>query len=69
MLTVPSPAVDRILDVLCALRVLDGMEAEEHYGFDPSATTGLLESAGLQLRSAHRFQLGLNQLFVFTRPA
>jgi SAM-dependent methyltransferase len=67
ILTVPHPFVDRILDVLIALRILDGMEAEEHHGFDPRRTRPLFEQVGFQTLCARSFQLGLNRLFVFER--
>jgi SAM-dependent methyltransferase len=69
ILTVPHPFVDRILDVLIRIRVLDGMEAEEHHGFDPSLTRPCFERAGFRTRIERRFQLGLNRLFVFEREA
>jgi SAM-dependent methyltransferase len=69
VLTVPHPFVDRILDLLMRLRLVDGMEAEEHHGFDCSATGMLFERAGFATRVDRRFQLGLNRLFVFERPA
>lgn len=69
ILTVPHPFVDRILDVLIRMRVLDGMEAEEHHGFDPSLTRPCFERAGFRTRIERRFQLGLNRLFVFERNA
>ena len=68
VVTVPHPVVDRILDALIALRLLDGMAHEEHHGFDVARTIPLFEETGLRLRTDRRFQLGLNRLFVFEKP-
>lgn len=68
VLTVPGPAVDRILDLLKLLRVLDGMETGQHYGFDPARTGEPFAAAGFELVRHEKFQLGLNNLFVFRRP-
>jgi SAM-dependent methyltransferase len=68
ILTVPSPRVDTILDVLTRIRLLDGMEADQHYGFQPSQVDSLMTAAGLSLVEHATFQLGLNHLFVFERP-
>jgi SAM-dependent methyltransferase len=68
ILTVPSPLVDRLLHGLTRLRVLDGMEAEQHHGFDPAEVIPLMEAVGLRLLRHRRFELGLNHLFVFERP-
>ncbi|HEX8813368.1 MAG TPA: class I SAM-dependent methyltransferase [Terracidiphilus sp.] len=68
IITVPSPAVDKILDVLIALKLVDGMHTEEHYGFDVTQTPALFESAGFRVRRQKKFQLGLNNLFVFEKP-
>jgi SAM-dependent methyltransferase len=68
VLTVPGPAVDGILDVLKALRVIDGMETGQHYGFDPAHTREPFVAVGFELLVQRRFQLGLNNLFAFRRP-
>jgi SAM-dependent methyltransferase len=65
--TVPSPRVDSLIHLGKRLRVLDGMQEHEHYGFDPSQTVQLFEDRGFALRRAQRFQLGLNNLFVFAK--
>jgi len=67
--TVPAPAVDTILDVLIRLRVLHGMSVEEHHGFEPDMAPRVFSRAGFTVIQRKRFQLGLNNLFVFARPA
>jgi SAM-dependent methyltransferase len=67
--TVPSAAVDRILDVGIRLRLLDGMEADEHHGLDAGAIPKVLAKAGWSLRTRKTFELGLNNLFVLERSS
>jgi len=68
LITTPSPAVDIILDILKLFHVVDGMSLDQHYGFKPSETPDIFAAAGLELVKAARFQLGLNNLFVFKQP-
>ncbi|MGI8937147.1 MAG: class I SAM-dependent methyltransferase [Iamia sp.] len=65
IITTPSPVVDRILDAGIKLRLLDGMEAHQHHGFDPRQVPDLFTGPTLHLEHRRRFELGLNHLFVF----
>lgn len=67
ILTTPSPFVDRLLDFLKGLRVLDGMSLDEHYGFDVKEVPLLFDFDELELLQHRRFQLGLNNLFLFQK--
>ncbi len=67
IITVPSPRVDDILNVLKFLRLIDGMSLEEHYGFEINQTKKAFHE-GLFKKILHEtFQLGLNNLFVFEK--
>jgi SAM-dependent methyltransferase len=68
VLTVPSPAVDPILHMLKRLRLGQAPGLHQHHGFETSQTRPMFEGAGFVLTLHRRFQLGLNNLFVFTRP-
>ncbi len=65
--TVPHPFVDQILHVLMALRVIDGMHTHEHHGFRVSAVRESFAAQRWRLLHHRRFQLGLNNIFVFER--
>jgi SAM-dependent methyltransferase len=67
IVTVPEPAVDRIVELLQLLRLAEGMSLEQHHGFSPAETLGIFEPHGFRLVRHRRFQLGLNNLFVFER--
>ena len=66
VVTTPSPVVDHLLAIGIRLRLLDGMEAHEHHGFDPREVPTIFSSDRLRLERWRRFELGLNHLFVFT---
>nr|WP_255572991.1 methyltransferase domain-containing protein [Hanstruepera marina] len=67
IITVPSPFVDKILWVLSKLRLIDGMSLEEHYGFEVKQVPEIFDSTRYKLLKHKKFQLGLNNLFVFER--
>ena len=67
VITVPSPQVDIILDVLTTLRIIDGMSIHEHYGFKPKDTLDIFSPEDFKLIRKESFQLGLNNLFVFEK--
>lgn len=69
IVTTPSPFVDKILDVLFFLKVIDGMGGthEDHYGFEPMDAVPIFESAGFVTEVVSRFQFGLNYLMVFRK--
>jgi hypothetical protein len=67
IITVPSPQVDQILEILLKLRLIEGMSLEEHYGYKPEDTEQIFAAPLFKLIQKEKFQLGLNNLFVFER--
>lgn len=67
VISVPSPAVDAILDILIKVRLVHGMSVEEHHGYDVNRTPEIFPEQDFVLLSRETFQLGLNNLFVFER--
>jgi SAM-dependent methyltransferase len=65
--TVPSPAVDDVLDVLRRFGLVAGMSVDEHHGFDPSGVPSLFSSDSMGLIVRRRFELGMNNLYVFKK--
>ena len=66
IVTVPHPFVDHILEALSFLRLVDGIALEEHHGFDANNIKNYFEGH-LRLVAHKKFQLGLNNVFVFER--
>lgn len=69
VITVPRKQADHILNVLRLFRLIDGMSLDEHHGYEVSRTPELFGAAGLRLSVQRSFELGLNCLFVFEKPA
>jgi 2-polyprenyl-3-methyl-5-hydroxy-6-metoxy-1,4-benzoquinol methylase len=69
VVTVPSARVDAILDVLTRLRLIAGMSLDEHHSFDQSRVPALFSMAPLELVVRKRFELGMNNLYVFRKEA
>lgn len=67
LLTVPDSSVDRILKVMIRLHLLDGMSLEEHRHSDYADTIKTFGRSGFKLLKWAKFQLGLNNLFVFEK--
>lgn len=67
VITVPSPAVDHLLHVLIRLRLIAGMQAHQHHGFEPGDVLRIFAAPDWRLTKRKQFQLGLNNLFVFRR--
>lgn len=65
ILTIPHPFVDFLLQILKFLRLIDGMELQQHHKYDIKRTIGLFERKGFKLLQHKTFQFGLNNLFVF----
>ncbi len=67
VITMPSPCVDHILEVLSRIRVIDGMSFEEHHGLDPQIVPRIFCREYFDLKVKESFQLGLNNLLVFQK--
>jgi hypothetical protein len=66
IVTVPHPFVDKILDLLTAVKLIDGQALEEHHAFDPSTLPDIFAKS-LRLVKRGTFQFGLNNFFVFEK--
>lgn len=67
IITVPSVLVDYLLRMMKSLGLIDGMNLDEHHGFDPQRTRVIFTKPLFRLIHHERFQLGFNCLFVFSR--
>jgi hypothetical protein len=67
IVTVPSPMVDRMLEVGIRLRLLDGMDTGHHHGMDPKVIPSEFGLPPMRILTATTFELGLNHLLVFER--
>lgn len=67
LLTVPNRFVDHILKIFIRLRLINGMSFEEHGHFNSAETVDIFRACGFTLRRRVKFQLGLNNLFVFQK--
>jgi hypothetical protein len=65
VITVPAPAVDRIVDLLRSLHLAHGMDIEAHHGYRPEETAAHFK--GLRVVRHERFEVGLNHLYVLER--
>jgi hypothetical protein len=65
IITVPSPNVDSLLTMLRKLKLIDGMSLEEHHGFKVKDTSNIFSEDRFKLIAHKKFQIGLNNLFVF----
>jgi 2-polyprenyl-3-methyl-5-hydroxy-6-metoxy-1,4-benzoquinol methylase len=67
IITIPSPLVDYILNILIKLHLIDGMSFEEHQHVDISMVPKIFSNANFELLVHKKFQLGLNNLFIFRK--
>jgi len=64
--TVPHPFVDKILEILTFLKLIDGIALQEHHGFNPESLIQILQKY-LKLVEAKKFQFGLNNIYIFKK--
>lgn len=67
IMTLPAPTVDHILTLLKSIRILDGMDLDNHQGVDPGKDIPRIFGLHFAMQVHRRFQLGLNHLFVFEK--
>lgn len=66
IVTVPHPFVDKILDLLVRMKLVDGQALDEHHEFDPGKLAFYF-SDFLELAAHKRFQFGLNNIYIFKK--
>jgi cyclopropane fatty-acyl-phospholipid synthase-like methyltransferase len=67
IMTIPVPAVDKIIDTLTALKLADGMDLENHEDVPDQVIEDLFSEPKFRRLKKQYFQFGLNRLFVFER--
>ena len=67
IITVPSPKVDHILEVMMKLHLMSDESLDEHHGFDYRETENLFDKSRFSMIHKSKFELGLNNLYVFER--
>ena len=67
VMTVPEPRVDQLVHLLARFGLVAGMALHQHHGFEAARTPAIVGSGPFDLVRHERFQLGLNNLFVFRR--
>ena len=65
IITVQHPRVEKLLDFLKILRIVDGFSMHEHYGFDPECLKDIFGCWKLIKRE--RWGFGCNNLFIFEK--
>ncbi len=65
IITVPSPLVDHIILLLRFLKIVHAMSIEQHHGLNPKQVVPLFVKSGFTVLLHKKFELGLNNLFVF----
>lgn len=68
IISVPDAKVDALLNILTRIKLVKGMSLEEHYGFEVASLIPMAKNVGFELHTHQKFQLGLNNLFVFKKP-
>lgn len=68
IITVPDENADKVLARLKKMKLISGMDLEEHYGYDAFNTLPLGTRAGFRLVIFEQFEMGYNNLFVFIKP-
>ncbi len=66
IITVPHPLVDHILEFLMTIKLVQAETLDEHHGFDPKNIPTIFQGP-LRLVKHKKFQLGLNNVFVFEK--
>ena len=67
VLTIPSPFVDKILNILLKLHLIDATTLEEHHGLQIDTIPVFFRKYSFEMLVHTKFQLGLNNLFLFKK--
>ncbi len=66
IITVQHPRVERLLDLLKVVGIVEGFSIHEHYGFNPECLPNIFNQ--WNLIKWERWGFGCNNLFIFEKP-